>query len=424
MRSLSTGNLNKELSRIRLDKHLATNQLFIKNLQNTRGFHWTNAQYLNQQILTAALRDYDPSGKTALLFYHIEADTLYSYLLSAEKLLAQASVPITNLSGVAIHPAEEPSSTAKRGGKVSNTGSDRLQLTQCLLPPDIAIALQSNSGIERLLIAPESSLSTLPFAQLTPFGDTTLLIERMSIAIVPSLSDLLAKIHYYDTHVPGNGNAVFDPLQPLIVGDPDYTAFCTSHLQPLPYTSYEAQTIATLLGTKPLLGQSATPQAVEQAILHADFIHIATHGFSSPNQSLDSSYLALTSTSTHCGLWTARSIQRLKLSGEALVVLSACETGQGQVHEGGIIGLARAFQLAGASNILMSLWPVPDRTTADFMIQFVQELKKPAPFFPASHLRQIMLSQRKAGVSVDTWGAFVCFGVPYPPRLQMKIEKP
>ena len=58
-----------------------------------------------------------------------------------------------------------------------------------------------------------------------------------------------------------------------------------------------------------------------------------------------------------------------------LVVLSACETGLGQVAKGeGIIGLTRGFLYAGASNLLVSLWQVSDVTTADLMVDFYDKM--------------------------------------------------
>jgi len=106
------------------------------------------------------------------------------------------------------------------------------------------------------------------------------------------------------------------------------------------------------------------------------FLHFATHGLvNEKNPTL--SGLILTSedsSSKEDGILHLGEIYNLNLNAE-LVVLSACETGLGQIARGeGVIGLTRGFLYAGASNVLVSLWQVSDASTADLMVGFYDQI--------------------------------------------------
>ena len=106
------------------------------------------------------------------------------------------------------------------------------------------------------------------------------------------------------------------------------------------------------------------------------FLHLATHGFVNA-AAPELSGLLLSeedSQSTEDGILYLGEIYTLNLNAD-LVVLSACETGLGQIARGeGIIGLTRGFLYAGARNLLVSLWQVSDNTTADLMVNFYERM--------------------------------------------------
>ena len=100
-------------------------------------------------------------------------------------------------------------------------------------------------------------------------------------------------------------------------------------------------------------------------------MHFATHGLlNEKNPRLSGLVLARDDTSKEDGVLRLGEVYNLRLAAD-LVVLSACETGLGQVARGeGTIGLTRGFLYAGAASALVSLWQVSDATTSDLMVDF------------------------------------------------------
>jgi len=112
---------------------------------------------------------------------------------------------------------------------------------------------------------------------------------------------------------------------------------------------------------------------------------------------------------------TAAEASGLHLRGTELVVLSACDTGSGEVKAGeGVFGLRRAFQEAGAESIVMSMWSVPDRETTELMTLFYESWLGGEEKHNA--LRKSELSEREVvkqryGRDIPFyWGAFVLVG--------------
>jgi CHAT domain-containing protein len=114
------------------------------------------------------------------------------------------------------------------------------------------------------------------------------------------------------------------------------------------------------------------------------------------------------------GLLTAEDAAGLDLLDTELVVLSACETGLGDVSVGeGVFGLRRAFVLAGARTLVMSLWKVPDEQTQELMEDFYHRMlgtdgKPPQP--RAEALRDAQLAVKARHPQPFYWGAFICQG--------------
>jgi CHAT domain-containing protein len=161
-----------------------------------------------------------------------------------------------------------------------------------------------------------------------------------------------------------------------------------------------------IIGSTPLVGQAATEAEVTDRMKQAKLIHLATHGLFDEHQGLQSS-LAFSISDRSNGFLTAEEILDLDLAAD-LVVLSACNTGRGNVTGDGVVGLSRSFLLAGAQNTMVSLWYVPDLSTSALMIDFYRQLQH--NYSKPQALRQAMLNTMKTYPNPRDWAAFIMVG--------------
>jgi hypothetical protein len=263
-------------------------------------------------------------------------------------------------------------------------------LSAMLVPPRIA---EHMVGLSSLSILPCLNIGIVPFSALDPDGDGVPLVETTVIHVEADLR------HVYDGRVFGWDQS---PQVPAIFGDPDASGDPDWAFARLPGAAQEATTIAAQFGVDAVLGRDATRGRLLELAADADLIHVAAHGISSTERPLEGSFLALAD-----GRLTAREIQDLQLNAFPLVVLSACQTGLGGPLDAGIIGLARAFILAGASSTMSTLWDVDDAVTAQIMVDFVGKL---ATMSPAEALRSAQAEARKVHAHPRYWSGFMLFG--------------
>ena len=234
------------------------------------------------------------------------------------------------------------------------------------------------------------------------------------------------------------------------------SSFRSLRFDPLPGARQESQSVAALwrsgragtagTGVVVLTGEQATEDAFKAQAPRFGAVHLATHAFfldgncdlkPSPeggkaaeeipaDHPLLLSGLALAGANRReraekmsdreDGILTGEEIAAMDLTGVAWVVLSACETGGGVVRSGeGVLGLRRAFEVAGAGTLIMSLWPVDDRSTLEWMKALyahrLAENMPAAEAIRASDLAQLA-RRRRSGLSTHPyyWAPFVATG--------------
>lgn len=209
---------------------------------------------------------------------------------------------------------------------------------------------------------------------------------------------------------------------PLAAMDQETTRAVTldgKYVAALPATAEEVTLITEVFRKK---GQQTTTylfknasehQLKQGAISQSRYIHIATHGFINEEQpDLSGLMLFPDTTAQEDHILYSGEVYDLDLNAQ-LVVLSACETGLGKIASGeGLLGLSRAFFYAGAENLVVSLWKVQDRATADLMVSFYQEHLNGKSERFATPLRQAKLNMIRSGEFSHPyyWSAFVLIG--------------
>ncbi|MEM8603948.1 MAG: CHAT domain-containing protein [Cyanobacteria bacterium P01_H01_bin.121] len=269
---------------------------------------------------------------------------------------------------------------------------------------------------------PQGELFLVPFAALQNRRQT-FLIEEHTIALTPSTQALdliaqrqqqspqrtnLATVVGRDRPTSADILVVGNPLaMPSVQLDQFSQNRSGQQLSPLPGAELEAAAIAERLGTKALLKEAATEAAVRSQLEQADIIHLATHGIWDDNWGLEGALALALGTGIDDGLLTSREVASLKLRA-SLVVLSACDTGLGEITGDGVVGLSRAFLAAGADSVVASLWQVPDEPTELLMTNFYDALLiEPNR---AAALRQAMLTVQSQYPNPMDWAAFVVIG--------------
>ncbi|MDN4165107.1 CHAT domain-containing protein [Cytophagales bacterium LB-30] len=223
-----------------------------------------------------------------------------------------------------------------------------------------------------LLIIPDGVLFNLPFDLLRPQADSPYLINRFALSYHYSASLALRNRSTYAASMDSRSGLVMAPLVNQAFALSDWRGESFGRL---PWTGAEGKAVSQAVGARFLQNGEASEAVFKAEVEEAQFSHLASHAFWNVSDP-DLSFVALQPGGEEDGKLHAYEIYNLNAANR-LIVLSACNSGRGQVLDGeGAMSLARAFSYAGAGGVVLSLWPVSDEITAEIMRIFYQEMSR------------------------------------------------
>lgn len=309
----------------------------------------------------------------------------------------------------------------------------------------------------QLFLSPDGALNLIPFAALVD-EQGRYLVDSYTISYLTSGRDLLRLEAETTTE---------SKQPPVIIANPAFDLILTTaapragkgetgrrsgeltetRWSALTHTAEEAAAIRAIVTDAQVFTEAKATETVLKQLVGPSILHIATHGFflkdkmpiklpPLPDPRLDTldvhlldplalgdenpllrSGLVLAGANNHPGeatedgILTALEASTLDLWGTKLVILSACQTGVGDITNGeGVYGLRRALVLAGAESELMSLWRIDDKATRDLMVEYYKQLLKGAGRAEAFRQVQLWMMRRTGREHPYFWAGFIPIG--------------
>ncbi|MGD2180076.1 CHAT domain-containing protein [Lusitaniella coriacea] len=384
-----------------------------------------NVQQIQQQVL-----DKD----TMLLEYFVGEKRSYLWAVTDNTLVSYELPGRDEIQSLAKEYRRLLTSPAHRR-RIKTVAAAQSKLSNAILKP-VADRIRG----KRLLIVSHDILQYVPFAALSVSGttgeeETPPLIVEHEIVSLPSASTLAILRQEQNTRSRATKDlAIFaDPVfgsnddrlskteafEQTLPAELEASARAAGvNLSRLPFTKVEADNISALVSqeqTRGAIGFEANRVlATSQELSQYRMIHFATHGLlNSQNPELSGLVLTLFDSQgqPQNGFLRMHELFNLTLPAD-LVVLSACETGLGERVRGeGLIGLTRGFMYAGAARVVVSLWNVDDRGTAELMAKFYQQMLQQG-LSPSAALRQAQIEmwQTEEWKSPFYWAGFTLQG--------------
>lgn len=277
--------------------------------------------------------------------------------------------------------------------------------------------------VDHLVIVPDGPLGSLPFAALPtkPGTPRPYLVESYSLSLAPSGSALAALGQRDEVDSPLLLAAFGDPVVPTAAADASAAssalAMLTARfdLAPLPATRREVEWVTERVQGDSLrfLGADATVDELRRIVdRQPRVLHLATHTVVD-RRTPDASAVLLSASRDggfDDGVLRVPEIATLSIPAE-LVTLSSCDSGEGEWVPGeGVLGLARAFLVAGSRSVLCTLWLVDDDASASFMQQVYHHLDRGFPRSEALRRAQLAFLRNDETASPRFWAPYVVLG--------------
>jgi CHAT domain-containing protein/Tfp pilus assembly protein PilF len=371
---------------------------------------------------------------TLLLEYSLGEKTSWMWAVSTDQLHAFALPPRAAIEAQAARVYELLATHRPE----AELGPAAKKLNEMVLAPAASVL-----GNKRLAIVADSALQRIPFAMLSQSSGVREVVMLPSASAIAALRTQVAGRAPAPKLLAVFADPVFDPSDPrahagaqiALAQPPDASAsrllehlavtqsggptarlrIPRLHIPRLPFTSQEAEAILRVADDPSDLKatgfEASRAEALSGVLGQYRYLHFATHGYlDTERPELSALVLAQFDPQGRPvdGFLRVNDIYNSRLSAD-LVVLSACQTGLGKEVRGeGLMGLTRAFLYAGVPRVIVSLWSVDDRATAELMAAFYRILlrdgKRPSEALLAA---QLELRKHKQWQSPYYWAAFV-----------------
>jgi len=400
-----------------------------------------NLKYTTKTALVSDLQEI-LDNKTSMLEYFIGDNLIYTFIIKKTHFTVQVLE-----KGSLFSRTLQTLNTAIKKMDIQKYTASSFALYQQLMAP-LATEL---SSIEKLIIIPHSILYKIPFevliSRLPPaenqfdFTKYDFLINRFEIAYHYSASLYWSSFR----ELPGalaeaQQQKAFIGFAPIFSDEMVKSSILAANLPPfaaldadsnlraiffngtrfneLPYSENEIKQIVQLYENQKqeALGYfhtNASEANFKTAIGEYNLVHVATHGIINEERPQLSGIIfsqPVDSTETEDGILYTAETYNLSLNAD-LVVLSSCESGTGKLIRGeGLMALTRGFLFSGTANLVVSLWKIDDKSTAELMVEFYKNILTKMSYSQALRQAKLKLIQNPLTAFPNLWSGFVLIG--------------